>query len=759
MMKSAPFTKRALLLQSSLAGFGLAAAAPAPAVAQDDAGARRLDEIVVTSRRKEESLQDAPVSVTAIEAEALDQFFADDLTDLNGIAPNVVVTNVTGFNAAAISFRGTSTGDIILTFDPAVGVVIDDFPIAHVQTQLLDLFDIERIEFLRGPQGTTFGKNTVGGVINVATKLPDMDRYGAEARFLYGNFDTQEVRAAVNMPLIEDTLAMRTAILYQRNDGFYRNAKGDGRRFAGDDVFSLRSKLLWTPTSRTDVLFTFEYLRDRGGTPGNVNETPEDFAFSQFGFPGIQTTGADPFDTGVTLCEGDRFDPDCIGTINGHQVDVYGGYLRLNHQFDIGTLTVIGGHRYQQSVLPSDFSGEVARLFESTRDDIRRQYMIESRFASTLEGPLNFIVGGQYWSNDLDYVSSSFLSFLTFLGDPTATSDPNLGGARHNVDSFAFFGEAEYEIAPAFDIIFGMRYTNESKDFERQPQVRRSLVELGQQPTFEESANFDAITLRAGWRYQITDDVSSYFTFSQGFKSGGFNSQAMTAFSAQPFNEETADSFELGLKSELFDNRLRFNASGFYVKYDDLQRESVLPFIDPLTNLPGQETVTSNAGGARVYGLEFEALAVPTQNLTLQGSLGWQDAEYTEFQTDIDGDGINDDASFLELTRVPTWTVFGSATYEAPINYGRISANLNVSYQSEFEFSVLNADFTQGEARTLFNTSLTWFAPDDAFQISGFARNLFDERYRVSGNSVAGLWNFTNYGAPRTYCVEVGANF
>ena len=235
-----------------------------------------LEEVVVTARRRAESLQDAPLSITALSGDAPEVRMAQDLRDLAGIAPNTVITSVPGFNAAAIGMRGASTGDIILTFDPAVGIVVDGVVLAHVQTQLLDMFDIESIEMLRGPQGTLFGKNTVGGAINVTTRRPDFEGFSGEGRLLAGNFGREEARGTLNVPL-SDTLAARMSLLYQKSDGFYENTLGNGEDLGGDDVFSGRLKLLWQPGPNTEVLLSGEYLKDEGDAPPSVNETPEDF--------------------------------------------------------------------------------------------------------------------------------------------------------------------------------------------------------------------------------------------------------------------------------------------------------------------------------------------------------------------------------------------------------------------------------------------------------------------------------------------------
>jgi iron complex outermembrane receptor protein len=309
-------------------------------------------------------------------------------------------------------------------------------------------------------------------------------------------------------------------------------------------------------------------------------------------------------------------------------------------------------------------------------------------------------------------------------------------------------------------VFLGARYTKEKKSFSVRPQVRRSIVQTGFWPEYSDSASFSKPTFRAGYRWEIADGINNYFTYSQGYKSGGYNEQAMSATSALPFAEETADSFELGLKTETADRRLRFNAAAFYVRYDDLQRDAVVPFLDPITGLPGQETRTTNAGKAEVYGLELEASAVPIDGLTLGAALGYQKAKYLEFFTDVDGDGTNDDASDFKLRNVPKWTANFTANYAfPPQDWGQITLNGDINYQSEYESVTLNADFTQGEARTLVGASLQWEDPSETYRFSLYGRNLLDKVYRVSANSVAGLFNFTNYAPPRSFGAELSVKF
>jgi iron complex outermembrane receptor protein len=745
---------------------GIAFAAPASNASAGSAkeeGETKLEEVIVTVRRRAESLQDAPVAVTAFTAAALEHTYAQDIRGLAGQIPNVVITNVPGFNAASIGSRGQSTGDIILTFEPAVAVIVDDFVIAHVQTQLLDMFDIERMEMLRGPQGTLFGKNTVGGVLNIVTKKPNMTEAGGEFRISHSSFVTTQVRGAINIPLIDGKLALRVASSYEKSGGYYHFTKGpnaDGGRLGGTEVLSTRAKLRWTPDATWDTMLSYEMVRDRSASPPSVNESPASFLFPILGYPGIQDTHGSPYDTGLTMCVGSITSSTCPGTANGHRVDIDGIYLRTEKDVDgVGNFIMSSGYRKVVSVLASDYTGEDANLFVSTRNDTRKQWSIEGRYNSTFSERFNVTLGGMYWAQKDDYASNSILGFLRFLGSPGSLSDPNMGAMTQKVRSFAAFGEGEYKATQDLSLILGARYTTETKDFDVYPQVPMSLMLAGHWPHYVESETSSKPTIRVGYRYKINENINNYFTYSQGFKSAGFNEQAMSANSAKPFKAETADSFEMGFKTQTSDHRLRLNFDGFFVKYNDLQRDAVVKFTDPNTGLPGQETKTTNAGKAQVYGIEAEASAVPIRNLTLTAALGWQKAKYLKFTTDVNGDGINDDASYLKLTRTPEWTVSFGANYEWFTDFGTITANGNINYQSQYESSVLNADFTQGQARTLVAANLSWADKNDRYKVTIFGTNLLNKVYRVSGNSVAGLWNFTNYAPPRSVGAEFGVKF
>ncbi|MEM9170881.1 MAG: TonB-dependent receptor, partial [Pseudomonadota bacterium] len=393
-------------VQAALAGFGFAMA-PAGAHAQ-------TDEIIVQATRRETSLQETPVAVTALDDNTIETVNPRDLGDIAQLVPNFSAAKITGFNAASFAIRGAAQTDIIVYSEPQVGVTLDDFVVPHVQTQLLDLFDVEQVEVLRGPQGTLFGKNTTAGVVNLRTKQPILNETSAEARFQFGSFDRFEARGAINIPVGENA-ALRVATLYQKSDGFYRNGaafgpvpgsdatgQGDNRRLGGEDVISARAKLRWEPTDTFDATLQYELIRDNSDTVPSVNETPTDpgagFAFTGLGF--TEDPG-DPLDNaGITSEAATGVD---INLLDGHQVDVNGYYLNMNWELaENVTLKSITGFRDQASQLPSNYVGEVGpiSLFDANRADERETFQQEIRLNWQATDQLDFVFGGFYQEND-----------------------------------------------------------------------------------------------------------------------------------------------------------------------------------------------------------------------------------------------------------------------------------------------------------------------------------------------------------------------
>ncbi len=797
-----------------LCAAGAAALAPTASFGQSDPQAQddgRGDEIFVQATRRETTLQKTPVAVTAVNADAVEQLVPRDLGDIAALVPNFSASKITGFNAASFAIRGAAQTDIIVYSEPQVGVTLDDFVVPHVQTQLLDLFDIEQVEVLRGPQGTLFGKNTTAGVVNVRTKRPELGVTSAEGRFLGAKFGQIQTRLALNLPL-GDQFAFRFAGQYQTSDGYYRNGaefgpvpipgvaesgQGDGRRLGGEEVLNFRTKLLWQPSETFNALFQYELIRDDSDTVPAVNETPADPA-SGFVFAGLGFTedDGDPLDNaGVTSPE---FIGQDIGLANGHEVDVNGYYLNLN--WDIAenvSIVSVTGLRNQVSALANNYVGEVGpvSLFDANRADDRETFQQEIRVNWSVSDALDVVAGAFYQSNDTTFCVTQTLGFSDLFGLTlpfgTFNANPQVLCNAQDADAYAVFADGTYALTDRLTIAGGLRYTWEEKDWIGRNQVFYQSLDGGFDPnlTFdtvgllggadfdrfptgvlESSADFDEPSWRAVVSYDFTDDLFGYASVSRSFRSGAFNDQSgttgneLTPAGVAATLPETVISYEAGFRTTWFDGTFTFNPTFFFAQYDDAQRQ----IAATLTNSAGvefQETRFFNAAELEIYGVEIESSWItPIEGLTIGGNFSWQEGEFKSFEADTDFDGVVDvDFSNRDLTRTPetTWTVFGR--YETPINDNmlfRLGATAAHEDEQIFNYSDLGEQFdTTLNARTLLTATIEVADVNDRWFARFFGRNLTDERYRVSSQPVANLWTFSQYGEPRTYGFEVGFSF
>ncbi|MEL7029469.1 MAG: TonB-dependent receptor, partial [Pseudomonadota bacterium] len=537
-----------LALAGSASALAVAIGAGAPALAQ-------IDEITVRATKRETNLQTTPVSVTALQAEAVDSIVARDIGDVAVLVPNFSAAKVTGFNAASFAMRGAGQTDIIVYSEPSVGVVIDDFVVPHVQTQLLDIFDIEQVEVLRGPQGTLFGKNTTAGVVSLRTKRPDLEKAGVKASARVASYGRREGRFAVNAPIVTDTLALRFSGLYVKSDGYYRNGaefgpltpfvpipgvtgatgQGDGSRLGGEDVFSGRAKLLWQPSDNFNALFQYEIIRDNSDDVPSINETPVGdprFVFNNLGF--TQDVGGDPLDNAASTGRNDQL----LNMGDGHQVDVDGFYL--NMEWDTGPvqITSVTGYREQQSRLPSTYTGEVGpvSLFDANRADDRETFQQEIRFAGQLTDRFDIVAGGFYQDNDVVFCVTQVLGFLDLFGLGLPFGTFNNGGQAlcnaQDARAAAGFVDGVYQVTDRLSVGGGFRFTWEEKEWiGRNQQVYEAILgvnaneltdplaasdfSLAADSVLSDSEEWSEPSWRATASYQFTDDVYGYFTASR----------------------------------------------------------------------------------------------------------------------------------------------------------------------------------------------------------------------------------------------------
>jgi iron complex outermembrane receptor protein len=778
-----------------------------------DAALAQGDEIIVQATRRDTNIQNTPVAVTAVNEEAIEGITPRDLGDVAVLVPNFSASKVTGFNAASFAIRGAAQTDIIVYSEPQVGVTLDDFVIPNVQTQLLDMFDIEQVEVLRGPQGTLFGKNTTAGVVNVRTKKPKLGVYEGQGRFQAGSYGRIETKLAVNIPL-GDVLAFRWAGMYQKSDGYYRNGAmfgpvttfgpspfdgtsgaGDGRKVGGDDVKSMRAKLLFEPSDQFSAVAQFELIRDDSDSPPSVNDTPLGDPNFVWNLLGLTQDAGDPLDHGAVTNRDDQG----LHMSAGHQVDVNGYYLNMDWTpTETISFKSITGYRKQESQLPNTYTGEIGpvSLFDANRADLRETFSQEIRANIQLSDQMDVVLGGYYQSQDVTFCVTQVLGFLDLIGLtlPFGTFNDNAQVLCNAQDSkaYALFGDATYALTDKFSIAGGFRYTWEDKDWIGRNQVFYQALTGGFDPTLTAdtiggplaAADFNlyptGVLASSGswnepaWRgtasYEVNDDVYFYATVSRGFRSGAFNDQSgttgnpLTAAGIAPTNPEIATSYEAGFKTDWFDNTVRLNVTGFYVKYSDAQRQ----IAATLTNSSGatfQETRFFNAAEVVVHGIEAEGgWSTPIEGLTINGNYAWQDGKYKRFEADTNFDGVIDvDFSGRPLTRTPEhkWTVQG--IYEAPL-VGDKKLRFNVLATHEdgqiYNYSDLGPTFdTTLNAKTLLNAAIEIAGRDDAWFLRVFGKNLTDERYRVASQPVANLWTFSQYGEPRIFGVELGFNF
>ena len=797
-------------------------------VSEDTAQTSKLADIVVTATRRSTNLQTTPLAVSAIDSSLIQQTSPRDVGDLAAYVPNFSAATVANFNAASFSIRGVGQNSIIVYFEPPVAVLVDDFVVPSVQTQLLDTFDVDQVEVLRGPQGTLFGKNTTGGAVVVKTKRPVLGEVSVEGRLQVGSFGTVIPQLAVNIP-ITDTIAFRGVGGHTQSDGYYHNggcfgpvtpfttdnpvanqfagAQGcaDGRALGGKDVWNGRAKLLFEPSSSFSALLQYEILRDRSDSLPSVSLTSDrpDLLFNSLGVAG-NNVNSDPLDNAAVTNRQDGLIKMGLGQI----VNVDGGYLNMDLNVGLGTFTSVTGYRSQRSRLPNtypgvapfDADGNYLSLFDANRSDNRKTFQQELRFASDLGGPFDFVAGGFYQHDKIDFCVAQLLGFQDLLGPgPTVDGNP-IGTYNDNpyilcnaqkARSIAGYAEGTFKLTSTLTLTGGFRYSWEKKTWYGRQQVFEEALTGGYDPTIHLQDALDASvfsypdgviqvkddeqepTFRGSIGWQAMPQVYAYATYSRGFKTGAFNdqigsfhaftnpdgtdNQAAFAAAAVATKPERADSYEAGIKTQFLNDRLRFNLTGFYVDYSDLQKQIVVPLT--VGNLTTQVTRFFNAASATVKGVEVEATAAPVDGLTLRGTLGYQDGKYNSYVTPIPA---GYDLATAPLDRLPKWQWNVDGTYKLSLGNYDITMNGNVGYVARnlATQSITSPDEnTFLNAHTLVNASITLSQFDNDYYIRLIGRNLTDERYTTAGQVVSPLWSNFNYGPPRYYGVELGFKF
>lgn len=716
-------------VRSSVSLFVLASMASTTAMAQDSGGG--LEEILVTARRVEERLQDTPIAVTALSAATLEERQVDNLTEVVRYAPNVQFSTASSgtTGASSVFVRGIGQVDFITTIEPGVGLYLDGIYLARVTGAALELADVERVEVLRGPQGTLYGRNTIGGAVNVVTKRPS-ETFEGNIRFSGGNQGRFEGRASVSGPLGEGVSA-RLSMLARADDGYGRNLvpqpgiKDEMGR--GRDI-GARLQFLLQPTDRFEIDVSADYLRHRGTpTPHTMVSYQDTAATAAYNaLPDVVPIGPQYIN--------DDLDRVQLSTPMVDDLNVFGVGLTAAYNFDSATLKFISSYRRQTSASGQDFDGSPATFLDQFIDSRQWQFSQEIQASGkALNDQLDWIAGGYYFKED-----GRFDSFISLSNTPISIYTNN------RTRSFAFYAQASYKIVESLKLTLGGRYTHEKKNLDG---INTFFGPFELVPPTDLADTFSNFSPKVGLDYRVTNDLLLYASVTRGFRSGGFNGRPFSPTDLTSFNAETVTSYEAGFKSELFDRVLRFNAAAFYNDYKDIQLTAV-------TNSGGASIVlTGNAASAKIYGFELELEAKPTRAFTFFGSIGYMHNSLKEKT------GFTFGAT--ELPTAPDWTASFGGQYEFPI-----SAHLGLSFGGDFSHtSSFTPQFDPAPtaripAYSLVNSRITLADNETGWSLTLFAKNLFDKQYRTYAQ-FAGSQDATVawFGPSRRIGIQANLNF
>jgi iron complex outermembrane receptor protein len=717
--------------------FGLAAAvlsggAPA-ALAQ-------LEEIVVTAERREASLQDTAISISAFTSAELQRAGIQTTEQLTGFTPGL---NIQRDVIGKVVIRGIGTENFTVAGDPGVAIMLDDAYLARSSVSIFDLFDLERVEVLRGPQGTLYGRNATGGAMNFISRKPTESLEGyINADF--GEYDKQRLEGAVSGPLGKG-FSGRVALLSHRRDGFTENVFPGIQNGLGElddkDLWAARAHLQWEPTEDLSVRLSADAYRD------DSNPVPYKYVDDPLVY-----FGGVPFPNPLagqlrTVSQGYEFNiPGSDRSLNSaNRQDQTGSQLRIDWNLGDGlSLTSITAYRETEFEWLNDGDGIEAYLVNYFQVDESEQVTQELRLASEGER-LNWVAGLYYLSEESD----SFIGIPvpSGLGLPLAI----LIDGESETEAYAVFGELSWQLSDELRFTLGARYSYEDKSvfyIDDRTSLGLPLASV------DDDDNWSALNPKVGLDYFINDSTMLYASLTQGFKSGGFNMLAI-----QPsYDEEEVLSFEAGIKTRFAQERVQLNASAFHYWYDDLQ-------VGKVVNL---NAVIENAAEATIYGGELELRALVTDQLDVNLAVSVLETEYDEFLSeDKDLPGAPQvDLAGNDLPRSPGLTSSLGATYTVPLAAGQLEFWGNWQYTGSQFFTPFNRATFEQESYSVYNASVTWRAADDRWSVAVYGANIGDEDYFTnaleSGVPTPGVDRVVPQffvGAPQTWGARLQFNF
>jgi len=702
-----------------------------------------VEEIVVTAQKRSENLQDVPVSVTAFSGETLTERGVTNVIGLNNLAPGLRVSSGDAAANPKIFIRGVGLSDFNPNSSSGVGIYVDGVYVGSPLAQMAGFYDIGQIEILRGPQGTLYGRNTNGGAVNITTKRPTQS-FTAEAAAEYATYNAVNLNAAVGGPVIADKLSFRVAGQYVKDDGYTYN-RVTGNDVNDTDYWAIRLSALWNPTDDIEVLFQANRFANRGSAT-----QPQHRAL----FPGTPAaTGPDGFCAPAYYSSGqcgdafgyadtDKNDRALDANLEGKdKIDLFGTSAQATWDLGAVSLVSVTAYSWAHRNAFENTDASPAQMLEINYLARQQQFTQELRLQSNdnPDSRFNWVIGAYYMDETVKDASTQdvlrdlrplFPAGFSLADSVAAFSYPY----TQKTKGYAVFGQTDYKITDRLTGTVGLRYSSDEKSFDYQSEAEGGLIVL---LTSNQKKTFSAWSGRLGLRYELTDDANVYATYNRGYKSGGFfGGLATTPEELEPYDNEQLDAYEIGLKTQLFDRRVRLNLSAFYYDYQD-QQVFAQTVRNGLTVL-----VLDNAASSEVYGAEVEVSARVTQNLRIDAGLSLLKAEYGEFlSNDGDNDPTNDkDYTGNRLPQSPEMTFNIAATYSYPLASGaQLSGTVDAAYSSKIYFDNSNAERLSQDAVWIAGVQGSWKSPDGAIEAGAFARNLFDETYYVSISNIDSL--------------------
>lgn len=752
---------RQLLRAASLGASGLALSAANVAMAQDSPAADEDGDpgnvIIVYAQKKSrgEELQDVPMAITAVNAKVLEQAHMVDIRDVGRLVPNAQLDGVGTFPGFANFFmRGVGVSTSVRSLDPAVNIVQDGMVIGYQAGAVLDTFDTESVEVLRGPQGVLFGRNASGGVVSLRSKRPSGD-FGAEMKLTVGNAGSVETRTAVEGALVEDKVMARLAVMTRNNNGFFESdnngsfvvvgsnpnptgaaaAQHPNESFPKANEVVVKSTWVFKPADTTTFTLMGQYLnfKNGGGTTRTYLPSGAPLRQLQTGWgwsPNPGKWGTNLGTTGYTDIKGFHIIGELEQDVGAGVVTALGSYRDISYD---ATLNVSGD--------PFD-----VLLFPDNEEDAK-QTSFELRYNVDLNDRISLLLGGFYFDLTSDVFEKRLQKLPTTL---TRRYTANIW--EQNTKSFAVFGNLDFAVTDALTLSAGIRYSKDKKKLEILPLTICPGQSFDSCPRnfLNAKESWDDFSPRFVANWEVAPDIRLFASYSRGYRAGNFNVRAPTAAGAvAPANPETVSSFEGGIKSELANRTVRINLNYFHQDYSDIQRLVQTP-------IPGgsPEQRLFNAASATIQGIELETAFLPFDGLRIEANLGYIDAQYDSFDnlTLPAGKTFKD----LKFDRVPKWTAFVGFTYDADVgSEDTLSFRGGYSWRSHVFTDVNNDPLLEQDAYGLLDGSITYEHSNWTFGI--FGRNLANQEYAEIKSAGLGFNSFG--GNPRYYGVEVGMKF